>query len=316
MSSSAQSASTATTTAVGVSTSATIATSALKASSPTAMWSLFNQLQMLILLLLVNDSYVPTDVSEYIKQQGFAMLNFNFIPTTEIPYLNFPTDWMDYEQNNETLKQLGLKWRSTFNNLFSFMVTLIVIVVIHLTLAVSPTCRSKNEEQVSKCKKIWMRVKSKSLEYLLYVLYVRLLLESNQAFLLSGISEIDSFRIDSVASIVSLCFAIIIVIFSVFLALKAYHMLYKHWNNYDKDRKFLFMEYYADIRQNKWARIYTSVLLSRRLLFIIIILLFTFFHRNTIFGILLGIQVLYFIQLLIIRPFEEIENNLVELTNE
>jgi hypothetical protein len=259
---------------------------------------------------------VPTDVSEYIKQQDFSMLNFNFIPTTEIPYLNFPIEWMDFEQNNENLEQFGLEWRSTFNNLFSFMVTLTVIVTIHLALVVSPTYRRRNQEQVSKCKMIWMKVRSKSLEYFKYVLYVRLLLEANQAFLLSGISEIYSFSIDSVASIISLCFAIIIVIFSVFLALKAYLMLSKHWKNYDKDRKFLLMEYYANIRQNKWARIYTSALLSRRLLFIIIILLFTFFHRNTIFGILLGIQMLYLIQLLIIRPFEELENNIVEITNE
>jgi hypothetical protein len=61
----AKSTSATTTSAVAVSASAAIATSALKANSPMGLWSLFNQLQMLILLLLVDD-FVPVDVNDYI----------------------------------------------------------------------------------------------------------------------------------------------------------------------------------------------------------------------------------------------------------
>jgi hypothetical protein len=76
------------------------------------------------------------------------------------------------------------------------------------------------------------------------------------------------------------------------------------------------MEYYVDIRESKWARCYTSALLTRRLIFIVVILLFTFLNRDCIFGILLAVQFFYLLQLLIIRPFKELENNIVETVNE
>jgi hypothetical protein len=121
-----------------VSASASIATSMLKASSPSGMWSLFNQLQMLILLLLI-DTFVPVDVSDYIQQQSFAMMNFNFIPTQEIPYLNYPNELMDYKQDNEIMESLGFQWRSTFNNLYSFLIAMAVIVFAHILVALFPS---------------------------------------------------------------------------------------------------------------------------------------------------------------------------------
>lgn len=76
------------------------------------------------------------------------------------------------------------------------------------------------------------------------------------------------------------------------------------------------MEYYADVRTSHWARCYTSLLLTRRLVFVVIVLLVNFISSEFVFSLLLGIQLLYLGVLLMIRPFEEIENNLVELTNE
>jgi hypothetical protein len=290
-------------------------TSGMKASSPTGMWSLLNQLQMLILLLLVN-SYVPTDVSENILQQDFAMMNFNFLKIHEVPYLNYPTTWMDFAQKDEMLNKLGFKSRSTFTNLYSFVLTLILIAFIHALLAWSTNCKRKDLKKMTKLRTLFSSIRSKVLSFLMYSLYVRLFLQAHQSFLLSGLSEIYLFNIDRPASIISIVIAIIFIIFSLFLVIKAYYMLYRHWNGFEQNQEFFFMEYYADIRDSKWARCYTSALLTRRLIFIVVILLFRFLNRDCIFGILLAVQFFYLLQLLVIRPFKELENNIVETVNE
>jgi hypothetical protein len=150
----------------------------------------------------------------------------------------------------------------------------------------------------------------------MYSLYVRLFLLAHQSFLLSGLSEIYLFNIDSPASIISIVIAMAFIVFSLFLVIKAYYMLYRHWNGFEQNQEFFFMEYYADIRESKWARCYISALLTRRLIFIVVILLFTFIKRDGIFGILLAVEFFYLLQLLVIRPFKEFEKNIVETVNE
>ena len=94
---------------------------------------------MLILLLLV-DTFVPLDVSEYITKQSFTLMDFNIVPIVEIPYVNYPTELLDYAQENEVLNDLGLEWRSTFNNMYSFILTLLLIMLFHGLLASTKGC--------------------------------------------------------------------------------------------------------------------------------------------------------------------------------
>lgn len=101
-----------------------VATSTLKMSSPTALWSLLNQIQMLILLVLV-DTYIPVDVVQTIVNQDFALFNFDFIPISDIPGVNALTKWMNFEQENDILFDVGMEYRSTFNNTSTAIFTLV-----------------------------------------------------------------------------------------------------------------------------------------------------------------------------------------------
>jgi hypothetical protein len=233
-----------------------------------------------------------------------------------MPTINIPTKWMNFEQENETLLEMGLEWRSTFNNWFSLLLTFLLLIFIHIWIKLSPSFRKIKEERRGKCARIWIKTRTKILEYFSYVVYVRMMLEAHQSILLSGITELDTFNLESVASIVSFTFAGIVVTISFLLVAKSYLLLYKYWNNFDPNQKFFFMEFYADIRESKWARCYTSVLLTRRLLIILMVLLMTFINRNIIFSLILGIQLIYFSLLVTVRPFGELENNVIEITNE
>lgn len=57
--------------------------------------------------------------------------------------------------------------------------------------------------------------------------------------------------------------------------------------NFDADKKFFFMEFYADIKESKWARFYSPVLLIRRLAFVVVIIVLGFVGRDFVLGTLL-----------------------------
>jgi hypothetical protein len=300
---------------IAVSAIAGSITSIFKVNSKTLMWCLINQIQMLIILLLVNN-FVPFDVTDVITQQAFTLMDFGFFPSQDLPYINFPIKSFNFKQIKGLLIDLGLEWRSTLRNMYSFVVILFVVSIFHVLLALSVTCWANKTEGAGALKIFFIRNRAKLLFFLMYSFYARMFLEAHHSFLMSGIIEINEFVVDTQTAIASLWIAGVFVLFSLFLVLKAFYLLYRHWNNFDLNEDFFFMEYYADIRENKWARSYTSTLLTRRMAFIAIVLLCGFWNRNVIFMILLAIQLVYVVQLILIRPFIHLENNLIEVVNE
>ena len=76
------------------------------------------------------------------------------------------------------------------------------------------------------------------------------------------------------------------------------------------------MEFYAGIKNSRKARIYSTLLLSRRLCFVVVIILFGFIGRTPIFSIMLTIQFLYWLSLILIKPFDVVKDNIIEIANE
>jgi hypothetical protein len=120
-----------------------LVSSLLSRSSPTAMWSLVNQQQMIGLLMLI-DSSTPNDFNDYLEGTSFVNFNFNFIPTTEVPYLNWPANKMEIELDDRKLNALGINSGSTFVNLFSTIVIVIVVILIHIVLLLLPNAESSS----------------------------------------------------------------------------------------------------------------------------------------------------------------------------
>lgn len=195
---------TVTQTAVAVAVGASLVTSTLNTSSPSSAWSVFNQLQLLILFLLV-DTYIPVDVRGYIEGQDFALFNFDFIPAVDIPYINVPAEWMDFEQPDVNLAKVGVNSGSTFTNVFSLLLTIVILVAFHIVVKLSPKCKNKEETGAkSKIKNLWMKLRLTLLEWFRYAIYVRLILEANQVLLFSSLKELDIFDVDDASAIVSL----------------------------------------------------------------------------------------------------------------
>jgi hypothetical protein len=105
----------------------TMASSLMSNNSPTAIWSLVNQLQMITLLMLT-DSFTPEDFISYQEGTSFINLNFDFIPVYNVPYVNWPAVKLDTKLDDRKLNASGMNSQSTFVNLFSTIVMLLIAI--------------------------------------------------------------------------------------------------------------------------------------------------------------------------------------------
>lgn len=108
--------------------------SVVKMTSPIGMWSIVNQFQMLLLLLLTR-AFIPDKIREYLLGMDFTLMNFNFIPLNEVPMISIPYDWIEYEQYDTNLQDIGVENGSTAANNLSFIVMIMMFITLHIPIA-------------------------------------------------------------------------------------------------------------------------------------------------------------------------------------
>ena len=141
-----QNAQTATQSTMGTSMGVAAAISLMNMSSPIGIWTIVNQFQMFMLLLLTG-AFIPETVRQYLSGMDFVSLNFDFIPFIEVPLISDLYLWMKFEQTNDDLGDIGLDDGSTVVNNISFLVILLIFVTIHLPIALIYTqTRSKTSK--------------------------------------------------------------------------------------------------------------------------------------------------------------------------
>ena len=84
-------------------------------SSKNSVWALFNQLQLMLFLVMM-DTYIHPDIIEYILKFTFALFNMNFFSFDSLPGITVPADWPDFDQPFKKLKAIDIKSRSSFTN--------------------------------------------------------------------------------------------------------------------------------------------------------------------------------------------------------
>ena len=114
----------------GIGAGAVIGVSLLNLSSITAIWSLVNQFQ-LFLLLLLTQTPVPDDIKGMILGNGLMSFNFSMIPFDKIPKVQKMLNSVGFKQKNIYLKTIGVQTGSGLNNNFGFLLTLITFLILH-----------------------------------------------------------------------------------------------------------------------------------------------------------------------------------------
>ena len=120
-----QNAQTATQSTMGTSMGVAAAISLMNMSSPIGVWSIVNQFQMLMLMILTG-AFIPETVRQYLAGMDFVSFNFDFIPFIEVPLISDLYLWMKFEQTNDDFEDIGLDDGSTVVNNISFLVILLI----------------------------------------------------------------------------------------------------------------------------------------------------------------------------------------------
>ena len=94
------------------------------------------------------------------------------------------------------------------------------------------------------------------------------------------------------------------------------HSFWKYPFSMESERHLFCDEFYYKLKDTKRARIYTSLFLAKRLIFVSWLAFFQFLPVFVKVLVMLIVQIAYSIVALIIRPFSHVRNNIVEIINE
>jgi len=109
--------------ASGLSSVAVIGVSILNLSSIAAIWSLVNQFQLYLLLLLTKTPF-PDDIKGMILGNDLMSFDLEMIPIRSLPQINWTLNFVDFKQDNMYLQTIGITSQGGIPNNINFVLTI------------------------------------------------------------------------------------------------------------------------------------------------------------------------------------------------
>ena len=304
-------ASTVTQSAVGAVVGATVVFSFWNMSNLQGIWITMNQFQLILLLLLTN-SHIPKSIVDYLTGMKATTCSLNFIPFKDLPGLRYIVDWFDYGINNQSLDYFGVFSGSTFVNIFALIWAVSLIGVVHICYLYlfkrlltwwgeRPTC---------------IKYLNKVYQLLTFTIYIRLILEANIFIMLTSLSEIKAWNTTSVSKIASLINAIIWELFWIALFI----LTFVHWMYNRKldniDHYMPLKAFFNGLKNQVKARLYSTILLLRRIFLTTFLIIGSSISSLGIIIPMMIVQFVYLSLFIIVRPYNWVKDNVLEITNE
>ncbi|CAI2381146.1 unnamed protein product [Moneuplotes crassus] len=295
----------------GVSAGATIGVSLLNLSSLAAIWSIVNQLQLFLLLLLTKTPF-PGDVKALILGNELMQFNLDVLPVRALPKMPEVMDWLKIDQDNAYLETIGVESSTSLLNNFGFALCMFLMLALYPLVMILKLCVDYRNEK--KC----------SLNYLIilvidlfnFTIYIRLILGGFQLLLICCISEVIKFELASIPNIISMVFSVLILAVCVGTIALSFYIFYSKRDFHDPDKYYKFNEFITGLKNTRYARIYPFLGLMRRTILVIWLLTFTWLECVYLTAGMMTVQILFVLSLVILRPFDRPENNMIEIVNE
>ena len=280
-------------------------------STPTGLWITMNQFQ-LILLLLLTKSNIPKSIIDYLAGLKATTWSFNFIPFKDIPGFGGIVNDLDFKLKKKELTYFGVISGSTFTNNFSLMWILMIFVVIHLNFMMIDKLLRKKVSS----KKKWVKWLERVHQFFAYSLYIRLFLEAYIFLLLTSFAELYQWNTSSTSKIVSLFFAFVGAWICVTIVSLSLINWYKLKSIEKTDNYIPLKEFFSGIRAGKFSRLYATLLLSRRVFFVMLLILGQSLTNIALIVPMIIVQIAYLTNLIIVKPFKQRKDNIIEIVNE
>ena len=313
---SADTASTITQSIVGATIVIVSVSSLMNTSSMASLWLMVHQIQMFFLLLLTG-AFIPDYVQIAITGSEFVINPFDYISFQKLKFYESFIKKFNFSLSNSSLSSIGVNSDSTIYNTNSMLIILFIIIFFHLGVYTLIKLCFYNENDHNW---LWFGSKfywftNKIFNILTFGYYIRNISEMSQYLLISAINEIYVSRPNRLLKLTSFIYALLVLswiiiftIISLYLALSSYKLTR---NNHNK-----LGELFEGLKIYKKCKLYSPVLLIRRIIFIVILLVFISVRSTIIVGTLTLLQIIYCVYIWFLRPFVEIKWNMIEIINE
>ena len=300
----------------GATAGVVIVSSTLNMSSLSSLWWVFNQMQIFLLLIL-SGVYLPIDVKNIITGLKFAMSPLDYIQFNKIKIYNFAFSVFDFTLSNITLDSIGIQSDSSIFNNLSILFAILHMIPIHL-LIIWFRSVTKRFSPTKKCSFTFILkwLIEKWFIIMTFGYYIRVFMEMNQLMLISSIYEINKFNTTDRLRIVSLAVAFIVLIICISIVWFAIYLALS-FNPSEDSKHSKFKEFFSGIKEWRSSRWYIIALLFRRIIFVsVLICLISMSTVQTIIASLSIVQLVYVSYLIILRPYNNVKSNLIDIINE
>ena len=268
-------------------------------------------------LLLLTRAYIPEAIKIVITGPSFSLNPSSYFPFSYFSWYKKILDSFDFGLSNSLLESFEIKSDSSVYNCSSFASVVVIWALLHLILLLIKSCwsTSQSNQNTSWWFKAMKWLVDKAFEFFTFGFYIRSFLEINQFMLVSSVSEIHQFNIHGGLRITSLIFAFLVLMLCLSLILISLSFAVSS-NEEDQNKHKYFKEFFVGLKLQKKFRWYNSAQILRRTLFVLVLIIFDKTLVEIIVAILWGLQFFCVIHVVVLRPFEEIRANIIEVLNE
>jgi signal transduction histidine kinase len=116
---------------VGAAMIASVVASSMSCSSPSGLWQMMNLMQLLMFLVLFG-VYLPIPIKDMITSSSFYSLSLPIPHLQSLYGIGHFFEFIDLESEDSALSSLGAESGSTFVNVLSQLLMLLLIIILHL----------------------------------------------------------------------------------------------------------------------------------------------------------------------------------------
>ena len=223
----------------------------------------------------------------------------------------------EFDLVNLSLEPLGINYGSTLVNTYPILAFTLFMIILTFSTFIIKIILSKFREngRWSCITKTTFWIADRLYRILTFGFFIRNTLELSQFILISSINEIYESNTEDSYRLISFVFSILMVVFfALMFGFVQYLTLSSYSLNENEHNKL--EEFFRGLQFDGKHKFYTTVLLLRRLVFIVLLITLVSISSRVLIAIISLIQVGYVIYLFCIRPYKNLKENLIEILNE
>lgn len=279
--------------------------------SPQGAYSMVNQFQIFMLMPLT-EAFFPVEVIMFLTGLDFTMLSFSFLPLDEISGVDIILSWFDFKQEDNYYSEMGLASGSTIVNTYTLFITFALIAVLHVILYFFYR-KVKNVD----IKKFIHKVIMKVFDWMTFNIYIRMFIEAYLLIILSSIKEPFNFSDNQKGTkVISLLANIVLSLTWIsFFGICVYQWI-KSIDERTFENQYYFNEFYEGVKNSWTARVYSSLFLAKRLTLCFIVIVLSVLPMLVKIILFMVVESIWCISICLIKPFNELKLNIIEIVNE